>query len=783
MATTKKSLQEYQAEYEKLQTPQEVIEHAKENSKKTAWVYLTEKIEYFLNGEMLLYQNKDGRWYPIKANTALPGVPEGVTEQSLMDYPKDPHIITLSNGVTSKALGNPLMPQAKPFSNNDDDVEAARRVTNLLMCYRNVHKEDRQTEGRSMRDEIIELFKVTGCAFIKDYFDPNAGEMVPVHDDGGNLVIDPKTGQPAMRRRGDLRSEVVSGREIGVPNGIKKWADLPWIMHESTMHINKIFEKYGKWVEPDEGLEDTRDQTAWGNSAEGEGKLLEGHAVVYEVYMRPSPKYPKGRMVAGTSTVELFDGVYDKKLADSDYADTDWHPFSFAGWLYNTRKFWPKTPFEHIIPHQINLNKQWKRLLDDDKDLKGWWLNQKGTVDWEMVRNSYQQDGTPNIQYEPDTAEPKFVPPPKINRDSINKINLIVNRANDNLAQYETSRGNSDPNIKSGKQADVMNMAANSQSTPLLTALVSLFIGHWTKEVHLAAVHFDDGLPREIQYDDPLSGEIVNDTFSPDDIKSDDITIYGGNAFYMTPEAKNEELDRLLGLGAFGNIAQDMKARRAYLKQRSDFLPEDSWNPEHNDIDMAKWENRRFKNGQFTEDREYIIEAVMAEHQAKLQQWQQAKAVFEKAIQAWKTAKDRFDNLNEPYMKAVYEQEELAKQGLPSEHPGEPPLDPGQPPLQLDPGPPPPEPEPWWRAKPYENHAAHREEHAAFRKTVNYEKLCAENPDLDKAMDFHDMDHVRKEVEYLKRQQDIVASIMPPPAPPGGTQPPGQGAPAPNQPM
>jgi hypothetical protein len=760
----KKTLEQYKAEYERLDTVQQIIEHARENSKKIKWIYNTEKIEYFLNGEMLLYQNKQGKWFPIRGGVALPGIPEGVTEDSVLNYPKDPHILTLSNGTTAKALGNPLIPQAKPFSNNDDDVEAAKKVTNGLMYYRTVFREDRQTESKSMRDEIIDLFKYTGCAFIKDYFDPNAGDMVPAVDGQGVQVIDPKTGMPAMKRRGDLRSEVVSGREVGVPNGIAKFSDIPWIVHEKAMHVNKIFEKYGVWVEPDDDLGDDRDQTAWADSNEGEGKSLADHARVYEVYLRPSPKYPKGRMVAGTKEVKLFDGIYDKMLADSDYLENDWHPFSFAGWKYSPRKFWPKTPFEDIVPHQINLNKLWQGLLEDDKNFKGWWLNAKGSVDWEMVRESFSTDGYPNIQYDPDLgSEPKFVPPPRVNSDKIAKINLCVARMNDIMSQFETTRGNSDPNITSGKQADVMQNAANSQSTPLLTAIVSLYVAHWTKVTHLMAVHFNDG-DRDIRFEDPNSGEIVSDTFTADDIKSDDITLFGGNAFFMSREEYNAELDRLQQMGVFG----DAKGIRNYLRLRNSFIPEDSWNPDFKDIDMAKWENNRFKQGFFKEDRGFVIGAVNEQYTQEFEAWKMAKEQYPIMMTEWEAASSKFDKVNIPYQEAMIEYQQGVENGTQGKHPGEPPMPPGD--MPMDPGEAPTPPEPWWRALHHENAQAHIEEHESFMKSVTYYKLCKQFPELNDAMTFHILDHIRKEVEYQKIKQDIVMAIMPPPMPPGAAE-------------
>jgi hypothetical protein len=747
----------------KPQSAVQIINDWREKTKKTRLTYIWEKIAYFLSGEMLLYQSKEGRWFPIKSGIPLPGVPEGVTEQSLTDYPKDPHMITLSNGITAKALGNPLMPQATPFSTSDEDKESARKVTNFLMYYRAVNNEDRQSEGESMREEIIELFKYYGCAFIKTYFDKSIGDMVPDVDEEGNQII--VNGRQVMRRRGDIKAEVINPENIGIQNGVKRWRDITGIIYSVAMHIDDIYKKYKVRVEPDSDLEDTRDRTAWGVAQEDNGKKLENHAVVYEVYLKPCEEYELGRMVVGTKDVELFDGLYDRKLAESDYRDTDWHPFSFAGWLKSPRNFWPDTPFRHLIPHQANLNKQWKRLLEDDKDFKGWWLNVKGSVDWDMVRTSAVQDGTPNIQYEEGYEQPQFIEPPIKNQDAIGKINLTVARMNDIIAQYETTRGNSDPNIKSGIQADIMNSSSNTQATPLLTAIVSLYMAHWKKEIHIGATHFnDEGGPREVRFQDPITDEIINDTFSPEDIKSDDITLFGGNAFYMTPEAKEQQLDKLLEIGAFGDISTNDKMRLAYLKQRGVFVPESSYDPNYHDRQMAEWENARFKNGQFEEDRQYIVDALIKEFADAEAAYEQAAQMYQEDMENWQTMKEEFDAMSGPYQLALAEQAEASKKGMPAEHPGQAPIDPGMEPEP--PGEPPQEPEPWWRARLIENAAAHMDVHIDFMNSPDYYKLCKKYPDLDTAMNFHLMDHIRKEAEYQRAQQDIVMAILPPPEQP-----------------
>jgi hypothetical protein len=53
---------------------------------------------------------------------------------------------------------------------------------------------------------------------------------------------------------------------------------------------------------------------------------------------------------------------------------------------------------------------------------------------------------------------------------------------------------------------------------------------------------------------------VVSEVFTPDQIESDDIVIFGGNAFYMTPESKRAEIEKLGSAGFFGALGNFLAA-------------------------------------------------------------------------------------------------------------------------------------------------------------------------------------------------------------------------------
>lgn len=82
------------------------------------------------------------------------------------------------------------------------------------------------------------------------------------------------------------------------------------------------------------------------------------------------------------------------------------------------------------------------------------------------------------------------------------------------------------------------------------------------------------------------------------------------------------------------------------------------------------------------------------------------------------------------------------------------------------------------RAKLYQNHAAHREEHDLFRKGADYAAAVAADPRIEALFDFHDNEHRQLDtqvaVEQAQKQAAVQAALAPPP--PQGAAAPGPSA-------
>jgi hypothetical protein len=269
-----------------------------------------------------------------------------------------------------------------------------------------------------------------------------------------------------------------------------------------------------------------------------------------------------------------------------------------------------------------------------------------------------------------------------------------------------------------------MLQSANSmQAGPLTGGIASGFLNHWRKLLRLCAVHFEDA-GRLIRITGE-NNEAIAFEFTPDQITSEDIVLMYGPLFYLDPQSRNQELDRMFTGGFFGN-PQDPIAQKRYAKLRGiGGGLEEVYAEMVADEQMQEIENKRFEAGDYLEKDTVLINQHPL--MQPIHQWQQAKQVHDGAIQALQ-----------------------AGQITPEQMANVPP-----PP---DPGPEPPMPKIYLLARPYDDHIMHLKTLNKFRKSTKFEQMCLKFPDLRIATDFHEQSH----------KGYLAPPIQQPPLPNGG---------------
>lgn len=664
--------------------------------------------------------------------------------RDLVSYP-DPHILTIANGVDGRVRANPLLPRVRPVTAEEDDQEAARASTQFLMAL------DYEQERRyNIRSKLLQWLKPCGVFFAKVYWDVDAGEYV-LNPGTKEPEINPKTGKPL--RTGDYRLEFPTPMAMKLPASSPYFEKIPWIGEEVAMDVDEIYQKYNLKVDPEEDLADITTLSADGDTAPYK---LENHRRVYEFFDPPSDRYPTGRHWLLIDN-ELIDDVYDRELI-SAYSDPElgeWHPYLMCPYISVPGEIWPKSLFDYLLGHQLALNRINTILAGNEKFINGWFQAAKNSVAWSTVRLQGMRDAIPLLEWDPARAQgypPQYNPPPagKMNLHEI--AQWLVYRMNDIAAYYESTRGGSDPNITSGKQAQLLQQANLTHANPLLLNIAAFQVRLWEKELRLASVHLAG--ERMIRYVGE-NNEVIAGSIRPEQIKSDDVTVDNLSTFLMTPEGKQQQMEKVWQMGLLGDMADPVTRKKfADTYQIGDI---DSFFEEFtHDQNMAKYENKLFMDGHFNETDPVITSRIQAEYQAAVQAWEMEVLAYPQKIQQWQLAQAQRQNAL-----AKLRLEKLAtgdKQlNMPYEEMFLPP-DPGpqpEPPEQR-----PPEPPMYRRAREEDDDDVHIHVHGLQMKKIEFEKRCQEVPETRVVFEYHIEDHRRNKVRKMQRAQALAAPLQ-----------------------
>jgi len=700
------------------------------------WKYLAE----LLRGNAAVYKDKISKQViSLQKGVLIPDLGKRLAADPIC--PSDPHMVTISNGIMARALMNPLRLVVRAVSSDDEDKDAAKASTCLLRYYDDIHNPENR-----LRKKITQWLRPCGNAILSVYWDKDALDYVGYEESGEPMKDD--EGNPL--RDGDIVINIIPPQSMLVPRGTGdvEVNELPWIGRKFALHIDEIKEKWGVEIAPEENLEDLSvlgAVTADGSTTAGNGKL-EDHALVYELYFKPNTDRPHGRHIITCQDHVLEDNEYNKPLTEK-YHD-EWHPFIWVRYIENAGDFFAKSLFDYLADLQIQLNKLLRQIVDGKKNTRGYMLAQKDTVNWKNVSITGQGPDIPLLEYKAGTMNPPtYVPPPNINQDLVAQYQNIIQRMNDISAYYEVTRGGAESSVKSGKHVELLQQANITHANPLLLALAVAFVEMGTKIIRLCAVHYVKERTIRIL---GRNNEAISETISPEQLRSDDVTVENLPAFLMSPEARQQQIEKWFQEGILGD-PRDPLVRKKYAELFEFGDTDEFFRYITEDIDMARWENQQFQKLQLNEDDPYILQQIEQEYQAQVIAWQAEVETYPERHENWKVMKELFDKSIEEYRVENLVQGEGG--ALPPE--AVIPPDPGPAPEPPSTEPPPP-PVPYRRAREEENHDVHRLEHMSFMKSVNFQRMCKQTPALRECLLFHIKDHLVKKAKMLMEEQLIL---------------------------
>ncbi len=199
--------------------------------------------------------------------------------------------------------------------------------------------------------------------------------VAQLEDDGSSYSV-PQDFTPITQKEGAIRVDVLCPLEIR-----REWSDKPleearWIIHRTFLTPDEVLERYGVECAADvTGSESSaggyleRLKFAAGHfmgvysrptlGGAGESGIApgDGYVCVDEMWEKPCPAYPQGRLLCVTKDKVLHDS---RRPYDTEGAG----PFRHIAALRQPGRMFPSTPFEKAIPIQKGINRLYAQILE-----------------------------------------------------------------------------------------------------------------------------------------------------------------------------------------------------------------------------------------------------------------------------------------------------------------------------------------------------------------------------------------------------------------------------------
>ena len=144
----------------------------------------------------------------------------------------------------AKITSKQLQPTVSPVTSDESDRAKARGVEGLLRYY--IASEDGERKKVLLATEIVEC----GTAWLRIGWDPNRGDFMPPPE--GVDELDVKVDK--FEKEGALDIRVRSPLTVLTDPGPVRTDEIRWMLDRHVLHIDEIFELYGKRVPAQMGM-------------------------------------------------------------------------------------------------------------------------------------------------------------------------------------------------------------------------------------------------------------------------------------------------------------------------------------------------------------------------------------------------------------------------------------------------------------------------------------------------------------------------------------------------
>lgn len=346
------------------------------------WAFITQEISMKSNLRLARYRE----WYiDVKFLAGQQYFYHKNGETVTIDKPARHRVRSISNQllplvrnfISNLARIEPIW-NVMPASSNQEDVEIAILNTDVVQS---IWQSKRIFE---IYLQVLHWVATTGNGFIKDTWDPEMGDIIPVQEDDVTdlfTILGITEGQSLPDIKiGDFGIDVKSPFEPIFEEGVIEIEDSLWCVDANIRTPYSIKDKYGKRADGVHAEEAVRainvfwlDKIQQSSSSLSFTTPKRDRAIVYDVYVKPHRQLKKGIhfvMVQGKDMVKPSDFPYDH----GELPYTHYKEVSIPGQLYGT-----STHHQNIMNQRL-LNKFDSQIIEYIQQmLKGRFLVPRGS--------------------------------------------------------------------------------------------------------------------------------------------------------------------------------------------------------------------------------------------------------------------------------------------------------------------------------------------------------------------------------------------------------------------
>jgi hypothetical protein len=599
-----------------------------DSSLKASLAYHWERNHMMLDGKQWIVYDGDkgrgGQWKTLQVNRANEYIPRPVTN----------YLFDIYQTLKSYLIQNKPRSTVVPNTQDYKDKQAAKLAN--LVCETNWErlKEDKNYESAAAAGVAY------GTVFKKTYWDISTIQMArvprveeqPVQDPttGAILgyeekeVVDPMTGDVVYDEMplGDVNTCVVEPYRIAIDPIATDLHVARWVMEYSIQPMGWVKETYGREGDGYTGLVDTVKaekmlspelqrfyalKTSSGtqtpgnlNVNSGSDEMVEDAVVLKEYYERPSPKYPKGRLVAVANNVVLYAG-------DSPYSGPelgDWHPYSEFRWEIVPGRFWGKSPIDACVEIQKQINSIDAAIILTRKTMA---IPQKLVpTDSGIKRGEWTGRPGQEIHFRPGGTPPSTIPPagvdPQVWKEREQKLEDLKNIS----GAIDILKGDRPPGVTAASALEMLFEVGTGKLRPVLDRWKVFVESDQKKGLRLTAQRYKEPRPEFIRMlaakNKELPEETINNFLGTDLYDNCNVKIEAGSNI---PKLQSAEKALLIQLAQIGTLNLEDPANKLEFNKRMGVLGFDNEvGPDHR---RAEYENDVMNDAARTPDRRPVM--------------------------------------------------------------------------------------------------------------------------------------------------------------------------------